>query len=504
MKSKSILSSLLIAMCVLNIQAQSYMGMTYQAVVRNSSNALVANKEVGFKISIIDNIEKESVVYSETHTLKTNLNGLATFIIGQGTKLSGEYGSIDWSRGNYYLKTDTDPTGGTNYTISNTTQFMSVPYALYSEKSGDGWKRAGNAVDLKTDFIGSTNDVDVVFKRNNLQAGKIGFENTYLGVGAGEFNTMSGNVAIGTNALRKGGGGGSVGNLNTAVGHDAYPNNVQGYGNAAFGHSSLYNNTHGFYNTAVGNSSLQNLTTGDYNAGIGSNSLTGLTTGDYNIGIGVSSAVPSPTANNQLSIGNVIYGTNMGNTATGTIGIGVPVPTERLEVAGKTKTTNLQVTAGAGANKVLTSDAAGNATWQNSNANTGINIRKNSTQTIIPETLTKINFENEFTDDANAFNTSTSGWTIPSAGFYHINGSVQFRNGQSGALVSMIICINGLIAKEQVHNVQPMTHDYNISADLKLNANDIITICIRLDNTSYNQTVYGGNLSSTFSGYKVY
>jgi hypothetical protein len=57
----------------------------------------------------------------------------------------------------------------------------------------------------------------------------------------------------------------------------------------------------------------------------------------------------------------------MGTTATGTIGIGVPVPTERLEVAGKTKTTNLQVTNGAGVNKVLTSDATGNANWTTSN-----------------------------------------------------------------------------------------------------------------------------------------
>ncbi len=50
---------------------------------------------------------------------------------------------------------------------------------------------------------------------------------------------------------------------------------------------------------------------------------------------------------------------------TGNLGINVPAPTEKLEVAGKTKTTNLQVTAGAVLGKVLTSDAVGNATWQN-------------------------------------------------------------------------------------------------------------------------------------------
>lgn len=49
---------------------------------------------------------------------------------------------------------------------------------------------------------------------------------------------------------------------------------------------------------------------------------------------------------------------------TGNVGIGVTNPTEKLEVGGKLKTTNLQVTNGAAASKVLTSDAAGNATWQ--------------------------------------------------------------------------------------------------------------------------------------------
>jgi hypothetical protein len=345
-----------------NLLSQANEGFTYQAVIRNSSNALVANSMVGVRISLLQNTASGPVLYSERHTPTTNDNGLATFIISNGTVLSGSFSAIDWSANVIFLKTDTDPTGGTNYTITNTSQFKSVPFANYANEAGNSWKPTGNIVG-SNEFIGSTNDADVVFKRNNAKAGKIGATNTYFGVGAGEFNTMGGNVAIGTNALNKGGGSGSVGNLNTAVGYDAYPNNVQGYGNAAFGNNSLFNNTHGYYNTAIGNFSLKDLTTGNYNAALGSNSLSGLTTGTGNIGLGNNSSVPSPTTDNQLSIGNVIYGANMGDMALGTIGIGVLVPTEKLEVAGKTKTTNLQVTNGAGTNKVLLSDAIGNANW---------------------------------------------------------------------------------------------------------------------------------------------
>lgn len=52
-------------------------------------------------------------------------------------------------------------------------------------------------------------------------------------------------------------------------------------------------------------------------------------------------------------------------SGTGNLGIGTKTPTEKLDVSGKTKTTNLQVTSGATNGYVLTSDASGNATWQN-------------------------------------------------------------------------------------------------------------------------------------------
>jgi uncharacterized protein (TIGR02145 family) len=76
-------------------------------------------------------------VYSETHKIQTNINGLVSLMIGGGTNPSGKISDINWGSGSYFLKTETDPTGGGNYSIIGVTQFVSVPYSMFSEKSAN-------------------------------------------------------------------------------------------------------------------------------------------------------------------------------------------------------------------------------------------------------------------------------------------------------------------------------------------------------------------------------
>ena len=109
--------------------AQAPQKFSYQAVVRNESNTLVRGT-VGVRVSILQGGVNGPVVYQETHTTTTNINGLMTLEIGGGAVLSGDFASIDWADGPYFLKTETDPNGGTNYTIEGTQQLLSVPYAL--------------------------------------------------------------------------------------------------------------------------------------------------------------------------------------------------------------------------------------------------------------------------------------------------------------------------------------------------------------------------------------
>ena len=118
--------------------AQAPQKMSYQAVIRNSSNALITSMPVGIKISILQGSLTGTAVYVETQTPSTNANGLVSLEIGTGAVVTGTFSGINWAAGPYFIKTETDPTGGTAYTIAGTTELMSVPYALFSANGTTG------------------------------------------------------------------------------------------------------------------------------------------------------------------------------------------------------------------------------------------------------------------------------------------------------------------------------------------------------------------------------
>ena len=113
--------------------AQAPEKMSYQAVVRDASDNLVTNQAVGMQISILQGSETGTAVYTETQTPTTNANGLVSVEIGNGTVVSGDITTIDWANGPYFIKTETDPAGGSSSTISGTSQLLSVPYALHAK-----------------------------------------------------------------------------------------------------------------------------------------------------------------------------------------------------------------------------------------------------------------------------------------------------------------------------------------------------------------------------------
>jgi hypothetical protein len=131
---KRVCTILLVVVCIIiNAFSQVPEKMSYQAVVRNSSDELVKNSMVGMKISILQGSITGTPIYVETQAVSTNANGLLTVEIGDGIPITGTFSDIDWSKGPYYLKTETDPTGGTTYTISGVSQLISVPYALHAK-----------------------------------------------------------------------------------------------------------------------------------------------------------------------------------------------------------------------------------------------------------------------------------------------------------------------------------------------------------------------------------
>ena len=128
--------------------AQAPGKMSYQAVVRNASNALLSNQNIGMRISILQGSVNGTSVYTETQTTTTNANGLASLEIGEGNVLSGNFANINWATGPYFIKTETDPAGGTSYSITSTQQLMSVPYAMFSGNGIVGVSASGDTLNL--------------------------------------------------------------------------------------------------------------------------------------------------------------------------------------------------------------------------------------------------------------------------------------------------------------------------------------------------------------------
>src|SRR5690554_5573118 len=130
---KKIITVCAVLLMTASVFAQAPEKMSYQAVVRDGSNALVSSTAVGMQISILQGSATGTAVYVETQTPTSNINGLVSLEIGSGTVVSGDFTTIDWANGPYFIKTETDPTSGTSYTITGTSQLLSVPYALHAK-----------------------------------------------------------------------------------------------------------------------------------------------------------------------------------------------------------------------------------------------------------------------------------------------------------------------------------------------------------------------------------
>jgi hypothetical protein len=230
---------------------------------------------------------------------------------------------------------------------------------------------------------------------HNYKASGTQGENFFAGVSAGNFTMSSSgsgasyNTGVGTLSLTAL----TNGSDNTAVGYGTLSANAGGSYNSAFGKNALASNTSSWYNTAVGMNSLNTATTGGANSALGNGTLqnnvsggenvavghqagkgtptlsniaknvligfnagldirTGansnimigyaagdnVSTGATNILIGADIEAQSATGSNQLSIGNLIFGTGGFGTVTtvgaGNIGIGTATPGQKLSVAG--------------------------------------------------------------------------------------------------------------------------------------------------------------------------
>jgi hypothetical protein len=142
---KTFVIILLVAFVATAVFAQAPEKLSYDLIVNNATGTLVANRQVGVQLSILQGSASGSAVYVETQTPTTDVNGMARLQVGGGSVVSGTFATIDWSAGPYFLKAQIDITGGTSYTQTITNQLVSTAYALYAKNAGSG-SLADNAV----------------------------------------------------------------------------------------------------------------------------------------------------------------------------------------------------------------------------------------------------------------------------------------------------------------------------------------------------------------------
>ena len=105
----------------------------YQAVVRSSSGEIIADQNVSFRISILQDTETGTSVYTETHEVNTNSFGLVNIQVGQGTAIDGVFDPGNWGATDHYLKIEIDTDGGDSFTHMGTSQLLAVPYAFHAK-----------------------------------------------------------------------------------------------------------------------------------------------------------------------------------------------------------------------------------------------------------------------------------------------------------------------------------------------------------------------------------
>ena len=345
--------------------SQAPQKMSYQAVIRNSSNNLVTASPIGIQVSILQGSTSGTEVYREIYNPnpQANANGLVTLEIGSGTPLTGFFTSIDWAAGPYFIKTEIDPLGGSEYTITSVSELLSVPYALFAKTAENisggiaeadpvftnhasygitptniaNWNTAyswGNHAGLYSltehshpylplagGVMGNTNIV------TNLNADLLDGQNgSFYAPSSGSANYIQNQDTIDQNANIRINGNISSLNVNipntrssksgvinfgeTPFIHNYHEIGVEGEnifigynsGNFTMGAKGGASNL-ASKNTAVGNNSLRINTTGSRNTAIGSDALFSNTTGYHNAAIGQGAMLHNTTGHYNTAVG---------------------------------------------------------------------------------------------------------------------------------------------------------------------------------------------------------
>jgi len=148
MLQKFIQSALLLVVLFTTVQSYAQVsqapdGIQFQALATDANGHPAAGRVIYVKDAIIAKTATGTIVYSETFKVTASSAGIFTIVLGKGTYAGGvsSIANIDWANGPFFLNLKiavepTVPTASWNvnneYVDMGTSQFWSVPYALYA------------------------------------------------------------------------------------------------------------------------------------------------------------------------------------------------------------------------------------------------------------------------------------------------------------------------------------------------------------------------------------
>jgi trimeric autotransporter adhesin len=198
------------------------------------------------------------------------------------------------------------------------TQWQSLATGTAALAAMGPWLVTGNSGTDSTNFLGTTDNVPLNIRVNNIPSGRIDHinNNTFWGYGSGISTTGQENTGTGHEALHNN----TTGSYNTATGFLSMHANTTGHRNTAYGRLALRSNTTGHSNTAVGMDALTLNTTGARNTALGMLALLYNTTGHDNTATGFDALASNNSGNGNTATGTAALRTNTGglnNTAIG-------------------------------------------------------------------------------------------------------------------------------------------------------------------------------------------
>jgi len=122
---KKLLYIIVVLLLSLSSFAQTPNAFNYQAIVRDVSGGILANKKVSIKLEIIKGKTTETVVYTEIWDVQTSLLGLVNVEVGAGDPVS--FAKIDWSTGPFSLAVSVDGE------LLGKSPMLSVPFAMQAQ-----------------------------------------------------------------------------------------------------------------------------------------------------------------------------------------------------------------------------------------------------------------------------------------------------------------------------------------------------------------------------------